>query len=101
MSDVSYNDLAAAFQEIEKHDLLLLPKQYSPYFISLVDENDPDGPVHFIGTDGVPRLSMAQTDYWAIMDWTAKNLGSPVRQAVMEENQLQCFLDRLESLSSS
>lgn len=101
MSYVSHDELIAAFQEIEKHDLLLLPKQYSPYFIALSDENDPDSPLQFIGTDGVPRLIMAQTDYFALRDWTVKNLGSPVRQAIMEENRLQASLDRLESFSNS
>lgn len=81
MSGISHDDLIAAFQEIEKYDLLLLPKQYSPYSISLVNETDPNGPVHFIGTDGVPRLVMHQDDYLALKDWTVKDLESPVRNA--------------------
>lgn len=95
MPDISYDDLASAFRELEKHDLLLLPKQYSPYSVSLVDETDPDGPVHFIGTDGVPRLVMSQDDYIFLKDWAAKNLESPVRKAIREETNLQSLLDRV------
>jgi hypothetical protein len=95
MPGISHDDIVAAFQEIEKHDLLLLPKQYSPYSVSLVNETDLDGPVHFIGTDGVPRLVMHQDDYIALKDWAVKNLESPVRKAIREETELQSLLDHI------
>ena len=86
----------SVFHEIEKYDSLILPNQYSPYSVSLVDETDPDGPIHFIGTDGVPRLVMSQDDYLSLKNWAAQNLESPVRKAIREETELQSLLDRLE-----
>ena len=96
MPGISHDELMAAFHEIEKHDLLILPKQYSPYSVSLVDETDSDGPIHFIGTDGVPRLVMSQDDYLSLKNWAAQNLESPVRKAIREETELQSLLDRVE-----
>jgi len=66
MSEISLEDMTLAFQEIEKFDSLLLPRQFSPYTVCLVDEEVPDGPVGFVGTDGITRLIMPQADYWAI-----------------------------------
>lgn len=95
MPTISHDDLSSAFRELEKFDLQLLPKQYSPYSVSLVDSNNPDGPVHFIGTDRVPRLVMSQQDYIDLKNWATQTLESSVRKAIREETELQSLLDRL------
>jgi hypothetical protein len=95
MSTISHDDLSSAFRELEKFDLQLLPKQYSPYSVSLVNENDLDGPVHFVGSDGVPRLVMSKQDYIDLKNWATQTLESPVRKAIREETELQSLLDRL------
>jgi hypothetical protein len=68
------SELKTAFDEIEKHDLKLLPKEDGPYTVQLIDESNPDGPVEFLDRKGRMRMMMPQQDYYDMLKYTKENI---------------------------
>lgn len=53
---------------IESWDCEVLPKEYGPYTVSLMNEQDPTGWVEFKDKDGIPRLQLPREDYESIKE---------------------------------
>lgn len=83
MLTVSYEDLVSASKEFDDLNLDRLPKEYSPYTVSPLDETKEDSPVHFVGTDGISRLLLNQDDFHYLKEWL--------------ESPLQSLLNRLRN----
>jgi hypothetical protein len=67
------SELKAAYDEIEKHNLKLLPKENGPYTVQLMDESDPDGPVESLDRKGVMHMMMPRQDYEGILKYAEEN----------------------------
>jgi hypothetical protein len=66
-------DLKKIKEIVESWDYCLLPKEYGPYTVSLVDEEFPKGMVQFRDRNGVIRMAMPREDYDSIIEYNKGN----------------------------